>query len=107
MESASYLPPQDIPFEETTFRSYSSPFQTLNVERLLFNPLRGLTVVRRNAVLNGIFHGPTLYATTLTLLKRNVLFLQMEAFSVLEEGGDEGVADEHFGFGNLQVVVLQ
>ena len=40
---------------------YSETFRTLNVERLLliFNPLRGLTVVERNAVLNGILQAST------------------------------------------------
>ena len=59
---SSLLTPQDIHFWETTFRGYSNPFQTLNGERLLFNPLRGLTVVERNDVLNGISVGPPLNA---------------------------------------------
>ena len=45
---------QNYQFWETTFHGYSGHFRTLNVERLPFNPLRGLTVVKRSAVLNGI-----------------------------------------------------
>ena len=47
---------------KATATGYSGPFRTLNVERLLFSPLRGLTVVKRSAVLNGILQGPTLNA---------------------------------------------
>jgi len=49
--------------QETTLRAYSVPLRTLNVERLLFSPLRGLTVVRRSAVLNGILRGHSAYAS--------------------------------------------
>jgi len=75
--------PQNYQFGETTFRGYSDPFQTLNVERLLFSPLRGLTVVKRSAVLNGIFQGPPLNATALTLPKLIVLLLQMESLVLI------------------------
>lgn len=54
------LSAQNYQFGETTFRSYSEPLRTLNVERLPFSPLWGLTVVKRNAVLNGILRGSTL-----------------------------------------------
>jgi len=36
------------------------PFRTLNAERLPFNSLRDLTVVKRSGVLNGILQGATL-----------------------------------------------
>ncbi len=45
--------------EDTKAMGYSETFRTLNVERLHFNPLRGLTVVERNAVLNGILQAST------------------------------------------------
>ena len=82
--------PQNYQFGETTFPGYAmrsqtsfyfatqkGPFRTLNVDRLLFSPLRGLTVVGRSAVLNGILQSPTLNATSLTLPKLIVLLLQM------------------------------
>jgi len=47
----------NLRFDETTAPGYYEPLRTLNGERLLFNPLRGLTVVRRSAVLNGILRG--------------------------------------------------
>ena len=65
---------------ETTFRGYSGLLQTLNVERLLFNPLRGLTVVERSAVLNGILQSPPLNATALMLPNLIVLLLQIASF---------------------------
>ena len=46
--------PQDIQLWETTFRATTGSLQGLNIDRLLFNPLRGLTVVERNDVLNGL-----------------------------------------------------
>ena len=49
-------------FGDTTATGYSETLQTLNGERLPFSPLRGLTVVKRNAVLNGILLGLTLNA---------------------------------------------
>lgn len=52
----------NLGFDETTAPGYYEPLRTLNVERLLFNPLRGLTVVRRSAVLNGILRGLSAYA---------------------------------------------
>ena len=47
---------------ETTAPGYSGPLRCLNIDRLPFSPLRGLTVVERNDVLNGISMGPTLNA---------------------------------------------
>ena len=41
---------------------YFEPIRTLNVERLPFSPLWGLTVVGRGAVLNGILLGLSAYA---------------------------------------------
>ena len=64
---------------KATATGYSGPFRTLNVERLLFSPLRGLTVVRRSAVLNGILQGSALNATSLMLPKPNILLLQLES----------------------------
>ena len=52
--------PPDIRFWDATFRDYSSSFRGLNVERLLFSPLLGLTVVKRNAVLNATLQGSRL-----------------------------------------------
>ena len=52
---------------ETTFRGYFKALRTLNGERLPFNPLRGLTVVGRGAVLHGILRGLSAYAPALTL----------------------------------------
>ena len=66
-----------------TFRGYYGPLRTLNVERLLFSPLRGLTVVKRNAVLNGILQGPTLHASTLMVPKTDVLLLQKETICII------------------------
>ena len=76
---------QNYKFRETTFRGYSGHLRTLNVERLLFSPLRGLTVVTRSAVLNGILQKPPLNATTLMLPKLIVLLLQRAA---LQTDGD-------------------
>ncbi len=54
----------DMSIRETTLRGYSEPLRDLNIERLLFSPLRGLTVVKRNDVLNGLSrafaHAPSL-----------------------------------------------
>ena len=68
-----------------TFRDYYGPLRTLNVERLLFSPLRGLTVVKRNAVLNGILQGPTLHASTLMVPKTDVLLLQKETVCIIPD----------------------
>ena len=54
-------------FGETTFRSYSEPLRTLHGDRLLLSPLRGLKVVERSAVLNGILRGSPLNAAALML----------------------------------------
>ena len=56
----SELSPQEYGIREATLRGYSGLLRTLNVELLPFNPLRGLTVVKRSAVLNGIFQASTL-----------------------------------------------
>ena len=58
----SLEPPLEYGIRETTAPGYSGSFRTLNVERLPFNPLRGLTVVERSAVLNGILQGSPLNA---------------------------------------------
>ena len=65
-------------FGETTFRSYSEPLRTLNGDRLLFSPLRGLTVVERSAVLNGILRGSPLNAAALMVPQPDVRLLQRE-----------------------------
>ena len=46
--------PPDIRFWDATFRDYSRSLQGLNIDRLRLSPLRGLTVVERNDVLNGL-----------------------------------------------------
>ena len=56
----SELSPQFQYVWDTTAPGYYETLQTLNGERLPFNPLRGLTVVKRSAVLNGIFQASTL-----------------------------------------------
>ena len=73
-----FLPPQNYRIGETTFRGYSDHFRTLNGERLPFNPLRGLTVVKRSAVLNGILQRSPLNAPALMLPSPIVLLLQRE-----------------------------
>ena len=54
-----------IPLGDTTFRGYSVPLRTLNVELLLFRPLWGRNVRQTCAVLNGILQGTSLNATSL------------------------------------------
>ena len=71
-----YNATQNIRFWDATFRGYSGPLRTLNGERLPFSPLRGLTVVKRSAVLNGILQCPTLNASALMVPKTDVLLLQ-------------------------------
>lgn len=44
------------------FATQKEPIRTLNVERLPFSPLWGLTVVGRGVVLNGILLGLSAYA---------------------------------------------
>lgn len=56
------LTPPDIRIGDTTAPGYSGPLRCLNIDRLPFSPLRGLTVVERHDVLNGISMGPTLNA---------------------------------------------
>ena len=46
--------PPDIRFWDATFRDYSCSLQGLNIDRLRLSPLRGLTVVERHDVLNGL-----------------------------------------------------
>ena len=52
-QSGFFLHSTGIYSGDATFRDYSSSLQSLNIERLPFSPLRGLTVVKRNDVLNG------------------------------------------------------
>ena len=77
--AVSFLPPQYLGFGETTLRGYSEPLRCLNIDRLPFSPLRGLTVVERNDVLNGLSRAFA-YAPSLTLPKPQVLLLQTETF---------------------------
>ena len=85
-------------FGDTTFRGYFGHFRTLNGERLLFNPLRGLTVVRRNAVLNGILQRPPLNATALMVPKLIVplLLMQVSDTDTPKSSQREFGADLHF-----------
>ena len=59
------------------------PFRDLNIERLPFNPLWGLTVVGRSDVLNGLSRAFA-HATPLTLPNTVLLLLQTAALSHLE-----------------------
>ena len=76
----SFKPPLDYGIGETTLRGYSEPFRDLNIERLPFSPLRGLTVVKRNDVLNGLSRAFA-HATPLTLPNTVLLLLQTAALS--------------------------
>jgi len=87
---AYILSAQNYQFWETTFHSYSEPLRTLNGERLPFSPLRGLTVVKRSAVLNGILRGSTLNAASLMLPKLIVLLLQSYAFCIFAYQMEKG-----------------
>ena len=91
---------------ETTFRATAGSLHGLNIDRLPFNPLWGLTVVGRNDVLNGLSRALR-SRPALTLPQLNVLLLQMGTLSEFEEGGNDGVADEEVGFGNSKMVVFK
>ena len=76
----SFKPPLDYGIGETTLRGYSEPFRDLNIERLPFSPLRGLTVVKRNDVLNGLSRAFA-HASPLTLPNTVVQLLQNATFA--------------------------
>ena len=76
------MPPLEYGIRETTLRGYSEPFRDLNIERLPFNPLWGLTVVERSDVLNGLCRAFA-HATPLTLPNTVLLLLQTVALSHL------------------------
>ena len=79
----SFKPPLDYGIGETTLRGYSEPFRDLNIERLPFSPLRGLTVVKRNDVLNGLSRAFA-HASPLTLPNTVVQLLQNATFALTQ-----------------------
>ena len=83
MSEGCILQELDYGIGETTLRGYSEPFRDLNIERLPFSPLRGLTVVKRNDVLNGLSRAFA-HASPLTLPKPIVQLLQKATFALTQ-----------------------
>ena len=82
------------------------PLRTLNAELTPFSHLKVSNGARTGGVLDGILRGATLNVTARWSPKGMVRLLQRGIVSVLEESGDDGVADEHLRFGDSQMVVV-